>query len=51
MKKINVKCKLFGFYVLTIIFTLFTNTTSSQIKVTQFNAGLNEANGVDWIMK
>ena len=51
MKKINVKCKLFGFYVLTIIFTLFTNTTSSQIKVTQFNAGWNEANGVDWIMK
>ena len=43
--------KIFSVYILVIIFMILANTTFGQIKVTHFNAGLNENNGVDWIMK
>ena len=42
--------KIFSVYLLLILFILLTNTSFGQITVKHFNAGWNEANGVDWIM-
>ena len=42
--------KIFSIYLLLILFILLTNTSFGQITVKHFNAGWNEANGVDWIM-
>ena len=42
--------KIFGFYLLLILLVLAANTCFSQITVKHFNAGWNEANGVDWIL-
>tara|TARA_R100001594_G_scaffold2207_2_gene8937 strand:+ start:73 stop:435 length:363 start_codon:yes stop_codon:yes gene_type:complete len=50
MKKIDVTWRIFTVYILIIVFTILANTAFGQIKVTHFNAGWNEANGVDWIM-
>ena len=43
--------RIFSVYMLIIIFMILANTTFGQITVNHFNAGWNEANGVDWIMK
>ena len=51
MKKIDVTWKIFGMYILVIILMLLSGSAFGQIKVTHFNAGWNEINGVDWIMK
>ena len=51
MKKVEVTWKIFGMYLMIILFMLIAGTASSQITVTHFNAGWNESNGVDWIMK
>ena len=37
--------------ILTIILVFITSQIFSQMSVKHFNAGWNEANGVDWIMK
>ena len=37
-------------YVLVIFFMLLANSAFAQIKVTQFNAGWNNANDVSWVM-
>ena len=42
--------KIFSIYLLVILLTLLANTSFGQITVKHFNAGWNEANGVDWIM-
>ena len=42
--------KIFSIYLLVILLILLANTSFGQITVKHFNAGWNEANGVDWIM-
>ena len=42
--------KIFSVYLLVILLVLLANTSFGQITVKHFNAGWNEANGVDWIM-
>jgi len=51
MKKVGVTWKIFGMYLLIILFMLITSTANSQIVVKQFNASWNEVNTVDWVMK
>ena len=43
--------RIFTVYMLIIVFTILANSAFGQITVTHFNAGWNESNGVDWIMK
>jgi hypothetical protein len=43
--------KIFGVYLLIILLMLLVNTSFSQIKVVQYNAGWNKANNVDWMSK
>jgi thiol-disulfide isomerase/thioredoxin len=40
----------YAVYLLIILFILLSNVSFGQITVKHFNAGWNEANGVDWIM-
>ena len=42
--------RIFGFYLLLILFVLTASTCFSQIVVKHFNAEWNKANGIDWIM-
>ena len=42
--------RIFGVYMLILFFMLAANIVFGQIKVTQFNAGWNNANEVPWIM-
>ena len=51
MEKLNVVCKIFGFYILIILFILLCGSASAQVTVTQFNAGWNSANDVEWLKK
>ena len=43
--------RIFTVYMLVIVLTILANSAFGQITVKHFNAGWNEANGVDWIMK
>ena len=43
--------RIFTAYILVIVFTVLANSAFGQITVKHFNAGWNEANGVDWITK
>ena len=45
----TVTWRIFGMYVLIILFILFAGTAFGQIKVMQFNAGWNSANDIKWI--
>ena len=47
----NTIWKIFGFYLLIILFVLFAGSASAQVTVTQFNAGWNSANDVEWLKK
>ena len=49
--KTNTIWKIFGFYLLIILFVLFAGSASAQVTVTQFNAGWNSANDVEWLKK
>ena len=58
MKKDNTVWKLFGGYLLIILFMLISSSIKGQspcgdegICVTQFNAGFNDANKVAWVTK
>ena len=57
MKKDNTVWKLFGGYLLIILFMLISNSIKGQspcgnggLCVVQFNAGFNEANKVPWVI-
>ena len=41
--------KIFGIYLLVLLFILLTNTSFSQVVVTHFNAEWNEPNKAEWI--
>ena len=42
--------KVFGIYLLVLLFILLANNSFSQVIVTHFNAEWNENNGADWFM-
>ena len=43
--------RIFGIYMLVLIFVLFCGDAFGQIKVIQFNAGWNKANEAPWVNK
>ena len=43
--------RIFGIYMLVLIFVLFCGNAFGQIKVIQFNAGWNKANEAPWVNK
>ena len=43
--------KIFGFYLLIILFMLFAGSMSAQVTVTHYNAEWNKANDVKWLNK
>ena len=45
----TVTWRIFGMYMLIILFMLFASTAFGQIQVTQFNAGWNSSNDVSWV--
>jgi hypothetical protein len=51
MKESDVTLAQWIVYSLIIVFVLFANIAFSQIQVTHFNAGWNEANDVPWFME
>ena len=48
--KPDVTWRIFGMYMLIILFMLIANTSRGQISVAQFNASWNSANEVAWVM-
>ena len=50
MEKIDATWRVFGVYVLVILFMLVAEAVFGQIKVMQFNAGWNSTNDVPWVM-
>ena len=50
MEKPDVTWKIFGMYMLILLFVLLCGSASGQIQVAQFNAEWNSANSVDWVM-
>mgnify|MGYP003656604317 FL=1 len=46
----TVTWRIFGMYMLIILFMLFASAAFGQMKVIQFNAGWNSANEVSWVM-
>ena len=50
MEKSDVTWKVFGMYMLILLFILISGNAFSQIQVAQFNAGWNKANEVSWVM-
>ena len=49
MERKSATWKIFGFYILIILFTLLAKSTYAQVTVTQYNAGWNSANDVEWL--
>ena len=45
----DITWKLFGAYLLILVLMVCVGTANAQIKVTQFNAGWNNANDVSWV--
>ena len=43
--------KIFGVYLLIILFMLFAGSMSAQVTVTHYNAEWNKANDVKWLNK
>ena len=48
--KPDVTWRIFGMYMLIIVFMLVANASRGQISVAQFNASWNDANAVPWVM-
>ena len=51
MKETTATWRIFGFYILIILFMLLCGSISAQITVTQYNAGWNSVNDVEWLKK
>lgn len=49
MEKLDVVWKIFGMYLLVLVFILISGNAFGQIKVVQFNAGWNSSNDVLWV--
>ena len=50
MEKPDVTWKVFGMYMLILLFVLLCGSANGQIQVAQFNADWNKANEVSWVM-
>lgn len=50
MKKNNITWRLFGGYLLILLFMLISSNAFSQIELTHFNANWNKANDASWFM-
>tara|TARA_R100001377_G_scaffold78995_4_gene56982 strand:- start:140 stop:502 length:363 start_codon:yes stop_codon:yes gene_type:complete len=48
MQKLDTTWKIFGMYMLVILFMCICSSAKGQIQLAVFNAGWNEANKVDW---
>ena len=51
MEKPDITWRIFGMYLLALLFMLISGNAFSQIQVAQFNAGWNSANEVPWVGK
>ena len=51
MERRSVIWKIFGYYMLIILFMLFAGSMSAQVTVTHYNAEWNKANDVKWLNK
>ena len=49
MEKSDITWKVFGMYLLALLFMLISGNAFGQIQVAQFNAEWNKANEVPWI--
>ena len=49
MEKPDVTWRIFGMYMLVLLFILVAGNAFGQIQVAQYNAGWNKANEVSWI--
>ena len=49
MKNTGVTLRLFGVYLLVILFMLIVGTSNSQVVATHFNAEWNEPNKAEWV--
>ena len=51
MEKSNTTWRIFGMYLMVLVFILISGSAFGQIKVIQFNAGWNKANEAPWVIK
>ena len=49
MEKLGATWRIFGIYLLVLLFILISSNASGQIQIAQFNAGWNKGNEVNWI--
>ena len=49
MEKVDTTWRIFGMYMLVILFMLLSGIAVGQIKIAQFNAEWNKGNEVKWI--
>jgi hypothetical protein len=49
MERPNVTWKMFGIYLLVLLFMLICNGVSGQVSAIQFNASWNQDNSVSWV--
>ena len=47
----NAIWKIFGFYLLIVLFVLFAGSASAQVTVIHYNAEWNNVNDVEWLKK
>jgi len=51
MDKPNTTWRIFGMYLLVLLFILISGSAKGQMQVIVFNAGWNDANKVEWAWK
>ena len=51
MEEPTVTWRIFAVYMFVLLFMLICGTLSAQVVVTQYNAGWNSANDVEWLKK
>ena len=49
MEKVDTTWRIFGMYILVILFMLLSGMAFGQIKIAQFNAEWNKGNEIKWI--
>ena len=49
MEETTITWRIFIVYMLLLLFVLMCGTLSAQVTVTQYNAGWNSANDVEWL--
>ena len=51
MEKLRATWRIFGMYLLVLLFILISSSAFGQIQISQFNAEWNKSNEVPWINK